>query len=38
MISVGGVENLDTGKVNHAKLQRPSAEAVGPRDTMRRCV
>ena len=28
MIYVGGVENLDTRKVNHAKLQRQSAEAV----------
>ena len=38
MISVGGVENLDIRKVNHAKLQRPSAEDVGLRDTTRRCV
>ena len=36
MIYVGGVENLDTRKVNHAKLQRLSAEAVGPRDTMKK--
>ena len=36
--SVRGVVNLDMRKVNHAKLQRQSAETVESKDTTRRCV
>ena len=38
VISVGGVENLGTRKVNPVRPWRLSAEAVEQRGTTRRCV
>ena len=38
VISVGGVENLDTRKVNSVRPWKQSAEAVEQKGTMRRCV
>ena len=38
LTSVGGMENPDIRKVNHAKLQRQSVETVESKDTIRKCV